>query len=98
MTRAFLPNPSAQAEWLLAGIIEPCIIGDMLPLDGGPGDHDHADSADDDDIASLASCSFESVQPSSLKLLGSPSLLLLSSPPSLPIKGGLFLAGDGFSG
>ena len=43
------------------------------PLDGGPRDHDHADSEtdtaipdDDDDIASLASQSFESVQPSSL--------------------------------
>ena len=38
-----------------------------LPLDGGPGDHDHAGSVtdtaipDDDDIASLASYSFESV-------------------------------------
>ena len=43
------------------------------PLDGGPGDHDHADTEtdtaipdDDDDIASLASCSLESLQPSSL--------------------------------
>ena len=42
----------------------------LFPLDGGTGDHDHADSEidtaipdDDDDIASLASCSFESLQP-----------------------------------
>ena len=52
--------------------------GHVRPLDGGPCDHDHADSEtdtaipnDDDDIASLASCSFESVQPSSLQPLGS---------------------------
>ena len=59
MTRAELPNPSARAEWLLAG---------------GPGDHDHdhpdseTDTAipDDDDIASLASQSFASLQPSAL--------------------------------
>ena len=53
--------------------------------------HDHADSetdtatpGDDDDIASLASCSFESVQPSSLCLPGLP-----------PVWARLFPAGDG---
>ena len=46
--------------------------GHVPPLDGGPGDDDHDDSEtdtaipDDDDIASLASYTFESVQPSSL--------------------------------
>ena len=53
-------------------------------LDGGIGDHDHADSetdtaVPDDDIASLASCSFESLT------------AWFSSN-----RGGLFLAGDGF--
>ena len=54
-----------RAEWFLAGHV--------LPLDGGASDHDHADSEtdtaipdDDDYIASLASSSFESLQPSSL--------------------------------
>ena len=44
----------------LVSLIEPCITVDMAPLfDGGPGDHDHADSEtdtaipdDDDDITS----------------------------------------------
>ena len=72
MARAVLPNPSARAEWLLfAGIFDGAVHhwGRVPALDGGSGDHDHADSetdtaiADDDDIASLASCSFESVQP-----------------------------------
>ena len=75
MTRAVLPNPSARAEWLLAGIIDRALHhwGHVPALDGGPGDHDHTDSEtdtavpdDDDDIASLASESFESLQPSSL--------------------------------
>ena len=75
MTRAFLPNPSARAERLLAGIIDRAVHhwGDAPPLDGGPGDHDHTDSEtdtaipdDDDDIASLASQAFKSLQPSSL--------------------------------
>ena len=75
MTRAVLPNPSARAEWLLAGIIGRALHrwGRVLPLAGGPGEDDHADSEtdttipdDDDDIASLASCSFESLQPSGL--------------------------------
>ena len=75
MARAVLPNPSALAEWLLAGVIDRALHhwGHVSPLDSGPGDHDHADSEtdtakpdDDDDIASLASRSFESLQPSSL--------------------------------
>ena len=73
MTRAVLPNPSARAEWLFAGIIDGALHhwGHVLPLDDGPGDQDHADSETDtaipdDDIASLASCSFEYVQSSSL--------------------------------
>ena len=45
--------------------------GHVPSLDGGAGDHDRADSVTDtaipdDDIASLASFSSESVQPSSL--------------------------------
>ena len=67
------PNPSARAECLFTGIIDRALHhwGHVTPLDGGPGDHDHADSEtdtatpdDDDDIASLASCWFECVQPS----------------------------------
>ena len=58
----------------LVSLKKPCVTGDMsLLLDGGPGHHDHADSEtdtaipdDDDDIASVASCSIESLQPSSL--------------------------------
>ena len=75
MARAVLPNLSSRAEWLFAGIVDGALHhwGHVPPLDGGPGDHDHADSEtdtaipdDDDDTASLASCSLESVQPSSL--------------------------------
>ena len=75
MTRTVLPNPSARAELLLASIIERALNhwGLVPSLDGGIGDNDHADSEtytaipdDDDDIASLASQSFESLQPSSL--------------------------------
>ena len=64
MTRAVLPNPSARADWLLAGVIDRSLQhwGNVTPLDGGLCDHDHADSEtdtaipdDDDDIASLAS-------------------------------------------
>ena len=71
MTRAVLPNPSARAEWLFAGIIDRAVhYWDRVPpLDGGIGDHDHADSEtdtaipdDDDDIASQPSAS---LQPSS---------------------------------
>ena len=48
MARAVLPNPSARAEWLFPGVFDrACITGDMSPLDGGPGDHDHADSETD---------------------------------------------------
>ena len=62
MTRAFLPNPSARAEWLLVGIIDRALHhwDRVPPLDGGIGYHDHADSEtdttipdDDDDIASF---------------------------------------------
>ena len=71
MARAVLPNPSARAEWLFAGIIDKAQHhwGHVTALDGGPGERDHADSEtdtaipdDDDDIASLASCPFESLQ------------------------------------
>ena len=54
------------------------------PLNGGPGDYDHADfetdaakPEDDDDIAFLASCSFESLQLSILLPLGFPPLELV---------------------
>ena len=78
MARAVLPNPSARAGWLFAGIIDRALHhwGHVLPLDGGPGDHDHADSEtgaaipdDGDDIASLAG--YSCVQLSSLFLPGS---------------------------
>ena len=66
--------PSAQADWLPDGFADRVVhrCCHALPLDGGQGDHNHADSEtdtatpDDCDIASLASCSFESLQPSSL--------------------------------
>ena len=73
--RALLPNPSARAEWLFAGIIDRALqhCGHVPALDGGPGDHglDNLETNtavidDDDDIVSLASCTCESVQPSSL--------------------------------
>ena len=61
MARAVLPNPSARSEWLLAGIIDRALDhwGHVPPLDGGPGDHENADSETDtaipdDDIASLS--------------------------------------------
>ena len=75
MTRAVLPNPSARAEWLASIHFDRALHhwGHVSPLDGGLGDHDHADSEtdtgipdDDDDIASLASQSFASLQPSAL--------------------------------
>ena len=62
VTWAVLPNPSARTEWLLACIIDRALHrwGHVPPLDGGPGDHDHADSEtdtaipdDDDDIQSI---------------------------------------------
>ena len=79
MARAVLPNPSARAEWLFAGVIVRALhhLGHVLPLDGGPGDHHHADSETDtaipdgdDDIASLASCSSASSSKTSLKIMG----------------------------
>ena len=62
MTRTVLPSPSARAEWHVAGIIDGALHHweHVSSLDGGPRDHDHADSGTDtaipdDDIASLAS-------------------------------------------
>ena len=57
MARAVLPNPSARAEWLFAGIIE------SSALDGGPGDHDldNSETTPDDNIVSLTSYAYESV-------------------------------------
>ena len=74
MGRAVLPDPSVRVEWHFAGIIDRALHhwGHVPARYGGPGDHDHADSEtdtaipNDDGIASLASSSFESVQPSSL--------------------------------
>ena len=42
MARAVLPNPSARAERLFAGIIDRALhhCGHITALDGGPGDHD----------------------------------------------------------
>ena len=60
-----------QSGFSLVSLMEHCTTEDIVtPLDGGPGDHDHADSEtdtqipDDDDIASLASNAVKSVQPS----------------------------------
>ena len=73
MARAVLPNLSARAEWLFAGIIDRALHhrGHVPALDGGPGDGDHdlddfgTDTAiPDDDSVSLASCTCESVSPS----------------------------------
>ena len=68
MARAVLPNPSARAEWLFAGIIDRALHhwGKVPALDGGPGDHDLADSETDtvipdDDIVSQARFAYESV-------------------------------------
>ena len=75
MARAVLPNPSARAEWLFAGIIDRVLHhwGHVPAFDRGPGVHDLDDFEtdttipdDDDDIVSLASYTNESVQPSSL--------------------------------
>ena len=48
MIRAVLPNPSAQAEWLLAGIIDTALghWARAHPLDGGDDDDD-ADTGTD---------------------------------------------------
>ena len=78
MTRAVLPNPWTRAEWLFAGIIDGALHhwDHVLPLDGGIGDDDHADSEtdtavpdDDDHIAFLASQPSASLQASSFWLL-----------------------------
>ena len=69
MARAVLPNPSARADWLFAGIIDRALHhwGHVPSLDGGPGDHDlddfETDTAipGDDDIVSLPSYTYESV-------------------------------------
>ena len=70
MAGAVLPNPSARAEWLFAGIIDRALHrwGHVLALDGGPGEHDldysETDKAipdDGDDIVSQASYTRESV-------------------------------------
>ena len=61
-------------------LIGACITGvTSPPLDGGLGDHDHADSEtdtaipdDDDDIASLASQSFASLHQASKCLSSAP--------------------------
>ena len=61
MARAVLPNLSAWAEWLFAGIIDGALHhwGHVPALDGGPGDHDledfETDTAipDDDDGTNL---------------------------------------------
>ena len=76
MVRAVLPNPQIGSSPV--SLTEPLRHWrQVLRLDGGPGDRDHADSGtdtaipdDDDDIVSLASCSFVSVQPSGLYPLG----------------------------
>ena len=78
MTGAVLPNPSAGAEWFLAGIIDRALDHwcHAPILDGGNGDDDNADSEtdtpipddddDDHDVGSLASQPSLSLRPSSL--------------------------------
>ena len=70
MARAALPNPSARAAWLFAGIIDRALHrwGHVPALDGGPGDNDHDDSEtdtaipdDDHDVVSPARYAYESV-------------------------------------
>ena len=66
MARAVLPNLSARAEWLVAGVIDRALHhwGHVPALDGGPGDDSETDTAipdDDDDIVSLASHTYGSV-------------------------------------
>ena len=74
MARAVLPNPSARAEWLFAGIIDralhhwghvPLLTVDLADQDLDDSETDTA-IPDNEDIAPLASYSFESVQPPSL--------------------------------
>ena len=57
MARAVLPNPSARAEWFLAGVIDRALHRwrHVPPLDGGPGDHDFADSETDTAIQTTTS-------------------------------------------
>ena len=95
MARAVLPNPSARAEWLLAGFVDRSLHhwghASLLTVDPAtttmPTPRLTQQLPDvDDDIASLASCSFESLQPSSLQ------------PLFPPIRCGLCLVGDGFPG
>ena len=74
MTRAVLPNPSARAEWLLAGLIDTAASHWVRapPLDGG--DDEDADTRtdttapddDNDDIASFTSQQTTAFQPSNL--------------------------------
>ena len=91
MPRTVLPNHSARAEWLFAGVIDRPLHhwGRVPALDGGPGDHDLDDSetdtaTPDDDNVSLASYTYESVWPSSL-----------SNCPICPVLVGMLSAGDG---
>ena len=64
MARAVLPNPSARAEWLYAGITDKALHywGHVPALDRRLGDHDLTDSEtdtaipdDDDDVVSFLS-------------------------------------------
>ena len=62
------PHRREQSGFSLVSLVEPLHHwGHISPLDGGPGDHDHADSEtdtaipDDDDIVSLASYAHDSV-------------------------------------
>ena len=57
MTRATLPDPSARADWLLAGLMEPSVIGPGLRRLMGRDD-DNTDAGTDttipdDDVLSL---------------------------------------------
>ena len=67
MTRAVLPNPSARAEWLLAGIIDRALNHWVTTITQTQRKtRPYPDDDDDHDIASLASQPSVSVQPSSL--------------------------------
>ena len=78
MARAVLPNPSARAEWLFAGIIVRALhhLGHVPALDGEPGVHDlDFDGSDIDTVQMTMTTS-------------SPSRVFRRSPCGLPASGG----------
>ena len=94
MVGAVLPNPSARAEWLFAGIIdEPCVTGDKSSLLT-------VDPATTTSLTPRLTQKHQTMMTSSLSPAVRSSLCShqVSNRWVLPIRCGLFLAGDGFSG